>query len=375
MTVCQVMAKPASSRCNLDCRYCFYIDKPTQPVMDDATLHAFILQHIAAQPGAEVLFAWQGGEPTLCGLDFFRRVVALQKQFGEGKQIQNTFQTNGILLNDDWCRFFRRHGWLVGISLDGPAELHDAYRVNRAGKPTHSKVTRAIATLVEHRVDFNLLVVVNRLNSQHPAQMYHYLRQLGTPYLQFIPLVEHDEKGKLTKESVEPEAWGQFLRDVFDIWVREDIGRVFIQLFDSTLGIWCGYPSQMCAFSKTCGHAFALEANGDVYQCDHYVYPQYLLGNIHQTSLRELNASPPADAFGEQKHETLSAECQSCSWLSFCHGDCPKHRDRSGKSVLCEGYKAFHTHCAPHMRVMRDLVKMHRSPMELMVMMQRQQAG
>lgn len=363
------MAKPASSRCNLDCRYCFYSDKPAQPVMDDATLAVFIRQHIAAQPGSDVVFCWQGGEPTLCGLDFFRRVVALQNQYGAGKRIQNALQTNGIALNDTWCQFLRDNGWLVGISLDGPAELHDAYRVSRSGNPTHHKVEKAIAKLVEHRVEFNLLVVVNRMNSQQPAEMYRYLRDLGTPFLQFIPLVEHDENGRLTADSVEPHTWGQFLNRVFDIWVREDIGRVFVQLFDSTLGIWSGYSAQMCAHSKTCGHAFALEANGDLYQCDHYVYPEFRLGNILQTPLSELNASPQVEAFGQLKKTALAAECRNCSLLRLCNGDCLKHRDSSGKSMLCAGYKAFFNDSSPYMRVMRDLIKQHRSPMELMAML------
>ena len=214
------MAKPASSRCNLNCRYCFYIEKPQQSVMDETTLEAFIHQHIAAQPGPEVTFAWQGGEPTLCGLPFFQRVLALQKQYAGGKQIHNAFQTNGILLNDDWCRFFRENGWLVGVSLDGPADLHDTYRVNRSGKPTHHKVMKTIDMLVQHQVEFNLMVVVNRHNSQHPQRLYRYLQGLGTPFLQFIPLVERDECGNLSAESVTEQAWGSFLNGVFDIWVR-----------------------------------------------------------------------------------------------------------------------------------------------------------
>jgi uncharacterized protein len=230
-------------------------------------------------------------------------------------------------------------------------------------------VVDAIARLRKHQVEFNLLVVVNSLNSQRPGQMYRYLRQLGTPFLQFIPLVEYDDEGELTAESVPPQAWGTFLNSVFDIWVREDIGRVFVQLFDSTLGVWCGHPAQMCSLSSTCGHAFALEANGDLYQCDHYVHPDFRLGNIHRTSLSELNASPRAAAFGQSKRTTLSAECQACSLLRFCHGDCPKHRDSSGKSAICGGYSAFFNHTAPHMRVMRDLLKQHRSPMELMAML------
>ena len=364
------MAKPASSRCNLNCRYCFYIEKPQQPVMDDATLEAFISQHIAAQSGSEVSFAWQGGEPTLCGLAFFQRVLALQKRYANGKKIYNAFQTNGVLLNDEWCRFFRENGWLVGLSLDGPADLHDAYRTNRSGKPTHHKVMKAMDLLVKHRVEFNLLVVVNRLNSQHPQRLYRYLRRLGTPYLQFIPLVERDERGRLSAESVTAQSWGDFLAAVFDIWVHEDIGRIYIQLFDSTLGIWSGYASQMCAFSETCGHAFALEANGDLYQCDHYVYPEYHLGNIHQQTIATLNATPQAIAFGQQKKRALSDECRECPVLRFCHGDCPKHRIvEGGKSALCTGYRQFFTYSAPYMKAMRDLLKQHRSPMELMAML------
>lgn len=372
MSGCHVMAKPASSRCNLNCRYCFYIEKQQQKVMDDATLEAFIRQQIDAQPGNVVPFAWQGGEPTLCGLDFFRRVSALQKQYANGKRIENAFQTNGILLNDEWCQFFRENGWLVGISIDGPAELHDAYRVNRSGKPSHHKVVNAITTLGKHRVDFNLLCVVNNLNSQQPQRLYRYLRTLGTPFLQFIPLVEQDAQGGLSAESVRGEAWGNFLNAVFDLWAREDIGRVYVQLFDSTLGVWSGYPSQMCTFGETCGHAFALEANGDVYQCDHYVYPDYRLGNLHQIPIKEINASREAIAFGQSKKATLSNDCQRCDVLRFCQGDCPKHRFAQGKSALCQGYRHFFTHSAPHMRVMRDLLRQRRSPMELMMALRQQ---
>lgn len=369
MTGCHVMAKPASSRCNLDCRYCFYIEKPSQPVMATSTLDTFIRQHIAAQPGSQVTFAWQGGEPTLCGLDFFRRVVALQRKYASGRQIHNTLQTNGVLLNDAWCRFLAENGWLVGISLDGPADLHDAYRVSRSGRPTHRKVVNAIARLAAHRVDFNLLVVVNQLNARQPEALYRYLRTLGTPFLQFIPLVERDAEGNPTAESVTAGAWGDFLTAVFNLWVRADIGRVYVQLFDSTLGVWCGSPSQMCVFSETCGHAFALEANGDLYQCDHYVYPDYRLGNLHQTSLRELNASPAAQAFGQSKKRALSAECRACPVLHLCHGDCPKHRDLQGKSVLCHGYYRFFSETRPWMTAMRDLIGQRRSPAELMAML------
>lgn len=365
------MAKPGSSRCNLNCRYCFYLDKPQQPVMSDDTLTAFICQHIEAQPGDEVQFAWQGGEPTLCGLDFFRRVVALQQQHAQGKRIYNSFQTNGILITDEWCRFFKEHGWLVGISLDGPPELHDVHRVSRSGNPTQHKVLQAITALKAHGVEFNLLVVVNSHNSQHPQALYRYLRGLGTPYLQFIPLLEMNDH-QPNEYSVSAKSWGDFLCAVFDIWVREDMGRVFVQLFDSTLGVWNGFSSQMCSLGKTCGHAFALESNGDLYQCDHYVYPSFRLGNLHKTTLSELSDSEEARSFGQFKKSSLSEECQSCSVLKLCNGDCPKHRDASGKSALCEGYRTFFLYSEPYMKVMRDLIRQRRSPMELMMMLRQQ---
>lgn len=363
------MAKPASSRCNLQCRYCFYLDKPQHPVMSEATLEAFIRSHIEAQPGDDVQFAWQGGEPTLCGLDFFRRVVELQQQFAGGKRIYNAFQTNGILVTDAWCRFFKTHGWLVGVSLDGPPEMHDQHRVSRSGKPTHDHVLRAINRLKAHGVEFNLLVVVNRHNCTQPQAMYRYLRELGTPFLQFIPLLELNETHQPDDYSVSARAWGTFLRGVFDVWVREDIGRIFVQLFDSTLGVWNGFSSQMCAMSETCGHAFALESNGDVYQCDHYVYPAYRLGNIHHASLSVINASEAADAFGRHKRASLPDDCRTCPVLRLCNGDCPKHRDASGKSALCEGYQSFFQYTSPYMKVMRDLIRLQRSPMELMGML------
>lgn len=364
------MAKPASSRCNLRCKYCFYLDNPRQPIMDDATLTAFIHQHIAAQPGDDVLFVWQGREPTLCGLDYFQRVVDLQHRYANGKRITNTFQTNGLLLSDDWCRFFHAHNWQVGVSIDGPAPLHDAQRIGPNGQPTHHKVVDAINRLVAWRVAFTLLVVVNRQNSQHPQAMYRYLRRLGTPFIQFIPLVEQGAAGHLSDASVNAQQWGAFLKNVFSVWVREDVGRVFVQLFDSTLGVWCGYPSQMCAQRSRCGHAFALEANGDLYQCDRYVSPAYRVGNLHQHSLAELNARPDVLAFGEHKERSLADACQRCPALRLCQGDCPKHRLPDGKSALCDGYHEFFSYSAPHMKAMRDLIRHHRSPMELMVMLQ-----
>lgn len=371
MPGCHVMAKPTSSRCNLDCGYCFYLEKPQQPPMDDATLEAFIRQHIATQPGHTVEFAWQGGEPTLAGLPFYQRVVELQQRYAAGKTIQNTLQTNGILLNQEWCEFLQRHRWLVGISIDGPADLHDAYRVTRSGKPTHARVEAAIASLRAHHIDFNLLVVVNRKNSAEPERVYRYLKTLGTPFLQFIPLVERDQNGEMSAESVPEAGFGEFLNAVFTLWVKEDIGKVFVQIFDSTLAVWCGYPSQMCTFSATCGHAFALESNGDIYQCDHYVFPDYKLGNLHETPLAVLNESQVAIRFGESKQRLLPMDCQTCPVLTLCQGDCPKHRGQNGKSYLCKSYDAFFTHTTPYMKMMRDLITQRRSPTELMTMLHR----
>ncbi|WP_198138756.1 anaerobic sulfatase maturase [Erwinia typographi] len=366
MKGCHVMAKPAGSRCNLSCRYCFYLDKPMLPVMDEETLRLYIRQHIAAQPGDEVEFAWQGGEPTLCGLPFFEKVVALQQRYACGKRIHNSLQTNGLLLNDAWCAFLRQHQWLVGLSLDGPAELHDRYRVTRRGLPSHHRVMATLNRLRRHQIAFNLMVVVNNLNGRQPEQMYAFLRQLGTPWLQFIPLVEWDAAGNLTPESVTAEIWGQFLTTVFMRWGRQDIGRIHIQLFESTLGIWNGFPSQLCVLSETCGHAFALEANGDLYQCDHFVGPPWWVGNLRQTPLSELNASRAAIAFGAAKKTALPPECLTCRERPFCHGDCPKHRPPGGKSALCEGYRRFFRESAPWMARMRDLIRRRRSPAALM---------
>lgn len=366
MRACHVMAKPVSSRCNLRCRYCFYLEKPRQMPMDEATLEAFIRQHIAAQSGPVVEFAWQGGEPTLAGLAFYRKAVALQQHYRAGKRIQNTLQTNGILLDEAWCRFLKTHDFLVGLSLDGPQAVHDVYRRTRSGKPSHHRVMDALARLKDHQVEFNLLTVVGQHNVQEPETLYTYLSHLGTPFLQFIPLLERDASGAVTPESVTPAQFGRFLNRVFDHWVRRDIGRIFVQLFDSTLGVWCGHPAQMCAFSETCGHALALEANGDVYACDHYVYPAYRLGNIHGTSIDTLNQGAEAIRFGENKKRLLVQACRDCPVLNLCHGDCPKHRLHQGKSYFCRSYHDFFTHSAPCMKIMRNLLASHRSPSELM---------
>lgn len=392
------MAKPTGSTCNLDCTYCFYLEKhkmypgKSQQFMDDITLDNYIRQHIEAQPGDLVEFAWQGGEPTLAGLDFYQRAHALQQKYANGKQIQNNLQTNGILLNDAWCQFFQQHQWLIGISIDGPAELHDTYRVNRSGKPSHQKVVAAIEQLKQHQVDFNLLVVLNDTNVKYPEKMYRYLTSLGTAHIQFIPLVEREatevgadevrligpdftRQANVTSWSVSALEYGQFLARVFAIWVRQDIGRVYIQLFESTLATWCDHPALMCVFSETCGHAFALEANGDLYNCDHYVYPEHKLGNLNQEPLVAMNNSDKAVQFGLDKKANMSVDCQTCPHLKQCHGGCPKHRfmpasdGKLNHNYFCEGFKHFFGYSAPYMKTMKQLLMQRQSPMMLMQML------
>lgn len=384
---CQVMIKPTGSVCNLDCKYCFYLEKEklyperkSHFKMSDETLELFVKQHIAAQEVEEVIFAWQGGEPTLMGLPFYRRAVELQQQFAAGKTIVNTFQTNGILIDDEWADFFKSHNFLVGISIDGDAALHDEWRITRSGQPTHAKVEQAIKCLVRHGVTFNTLTVVNQRNMHHPLRVYHYLKSIGSRYMQFIPLVERcsetsgivlDQQTRMMPWSVDSLQFGHFLNTIFDIWVREDIGDIGIQMFEQTLAAWCGLPPQVCVFAPTCGSAFAMEMNGDVYNCDHFVYPQYKLGNIQYTTLRTMNNSEQNRHFGDDKNRLMAQECHSCQWQFACHGGCPKHRflpSISGElkqNYLCAGYKVFFSHSAMAMSAMKTLYENGFSPAEI----------
>ncbi|WP_019615837.1 anaerobic sulfatase maturase [Psychromonas ossibalaenae] len=394
---CHVMAKPTGSTCNLNCTYCFYLEKhklyreSSKQFMDQYTLENYIRQHIEAQSADVVEFAWQGGEPTLAGLAFYKKAVELQKKYAGRKQIHNNLQTNGIIIDDLWCQFFKENNWLIGISIDGPMELHDIYRVNRSGKGSHQKVIKAVTLLKYYQIEFNILAVINNHNVKHPQKVYNYLKSLGTAHIQFIPLIERENRNApshelrlispgfqplsyVTSWSVEAKAYGQFLADVFTAWVEKDIGRVFIQLFDSLLGVWCGYPAQMCSFSERCGHAFALEANGDIYNCDHYVYPEHKLGNINETKIITINNSERAKQFANDKKLNLSTDCHFCPFLKVCHGGCPKHRfiaSSSGQknhNYFCEGYKIFFTRSAPYMKLMRNLINRGISPAELMNM-------
>ncbi|EMF1933836.1 TPA: anaerobic sulfatase maturase [Klebsiella quasipneumoniae subsp. quasipneumoniae] len=388
---CQVMIKPTGSVCNLDCKYCFYLEKeklyPERKRnyrMSDEMLERFIKQHIAAQEIDEVIFAWQGGEPTLMGLPFYRRAIELQQRYAAGKTIVNTFQTNGILIDDQWSEFFRANQFLVGISIDGDAALHDEWRVTRSGKATHAKVEQAIQCLHRHGVEFNTLTVVNQSNMRHPLQVYRYLKSIGSRYMQFIPLVERsseksglglahpeDRQTKMMPWSVDPLQFGHFLNAIFDVWVREDIGDIGIQMFEQTLAAWCGLPPQVCVFAPTCGSAFAMEMNGDVYNCDHFVYPQYRLGNIQDTTLHAMNNSAQNQQFGDDKSHSMAQECRSCQWQFACYGGCPKHRflqsatGERNHNYLCAGYKAFFSHSAVTMSAMKTLHQNGFSPAEI----------
>ncbi|MCG7585604.1 anaerobic sulfatase maturase, partial [Photobacterium sp. OFAV2-7] len=330
---CHVMAKPSSSVCNLDCDYCFYLEKenlyPERKKnwrMSDETMEAYIRQNIEAQDTVDVDFSWQGGEPTLLGLDFFKKAVELQQKYKKNHRIHNAFQTNGVLIDEEWCKFFKEHNFLIGISIDGPAELHDNYRVNRAGRPTHAKVMESIALMKKYGVEFNTLTVVNNENVKYPEKVYDFLTSIGSTFLQFIPLVErkaaqvtedglqlvnpnYDQEATVTPWSVPSKEYGEFLNRIFDRWIKKDVGRIFVNIFDNTLATWCKEPANLCTFSETCGHAFALEANGDLYNCDHFVYPEHLIGNIHDTSIRELNQDDKAITFGQGKKDNLTKQC------------------------------------------------------------------
>lgn len=381
---CHVMAKPTGSVCNIDCSYCFYLEKdalyPERKQhwrMTDDTLEQYIRQHIAAQPGKEVLFAWQGGEPTLMGLDFFRKVIALCQKYGEGRQIQHALQTNGMLMNDEWAAFFAEHQFLIGISIDGPQLLHDRYRVNRAGVGTHDKVMAAITLLKQHGVMFNTLTVVGKHNAGHAVEVYEFMLSVGSRHMQFIPLVERlstsdastlnlvlpgESAAELAPWTVPSWQYGEFLSQIFDIWVRRDVGRVSVQMFDVAIAAWTGQPPVLCVHSETCGHAFALEANGDLYNCDHFVYPEHRLGNIHQQDLNTLNHSEQAIAFGMAKRDTLTPDCRRCEYRPVCHGGCPKHRfavspsGHPGHNYLCAGYKHFFKHITRDMNLISELM-------------------
>jgi len=391
-----VMAKPIGPICNLDCEYCYYLHKEElypkgeRWRMPEETLETFIRQYIEVQPAhaPEITFAWQGGEPTLLGIDFFRRAVELQRRHApKGTRIVNTLQTNGVLLNDDWCRFFRENDFLIGLSIDGPAELHDRYRYDKQGRPTFSAVLNALKLLKRHRVEFNALVVVNRENGDHGRRVYTYLRDNGVTFLQFIPIVEKRGVGThpepditqpqapaddVSSRSVLPEQFGNFLIAVFDEWIHRDVGKVFVQIFDQALSAWAGMEPSLCVFRRQCGRALAMEHNGDLFSCDHFVEPEHKLGNIHELPVIEMASSEQQQQFGAAKETTLPRYCRECEVRFVCNGECPKNRfirtpdGEEGLNYLCAGYRKFFNHIAPWMTLMAEEVRAGRPAANVM---------
>ena len=388
-----VMLKPAGAHCNLACKYCYYLEKNNlyqnshRHLMSDDMLEQFTREYIEAQTMPQVLFTWHGGEPLMRSIDFYKKALALQKKYAHGKQIDNVIQTNGTLLTDEWCEFFAKNHWLVGISIDGPQEYHDHYRVTPAGKPSWEKVMQGISLLKKHRVEWNAMAVVNAYNAEHPLEFYHFFRDNGCQYLQFTPIVERltehedgrtlasladDREIPLADASVTPQQWGNFLCTIFDDWVRHDVGKTFVEIFDCTLANWMGVLPGICAYSKECGHAGVMEHNGDVYSCDHFVFPEYKLGNIRDKSLIDMLYGEKQQTFSRLKHTSLPRQCKVCDMEFACHGECPKNRfekDKYGEpglNYLCQGYYQYYSYVAPYMDFMKRELLAQRPPANIM---------
>ncbi|MDP4170959.1 MAG: anaerobic sulfatase maturase [Bacillota bacterium] len=385
-----ILAKPTGPICNLDCKYCYYTEKEAyfpkdnQFRMSHSVLESYIQQYIESQDRQEIVFAWQGGEPTLLGLEFFQKAVSLQKKYANGKRITNTLQTNGTLLNDEWCEYFSTHQFLVGLSLDGPEHIHNVYRIDRGGKPTFELVMRGISLLKKHHVEFNILTCVTKHSSYKPLEIYHFFKQQGIQFIQFIPIVErkvneeaiglslrHATPPSLSFEeaqkevapwTVESEMYGDFLIQIFNEWVQNDVGSIYVMNFEWALASWAGIPSPVCIFSEECGCAVAMEHNGDLYSCDHYVYPEYRLGNISD-GLRNMMNQPSQLAFGKMKRDSLPSVCRKCEVRFACHGECPKHRflvtddGEPGLNYLCSSYKKYFKHIDPYMTIMKQMLQ------------------
>ncbi|RGW41334.1 anaerobic sulfatase-maturation protein [Segatella copri] len=388
-----VMLKPAGAHCNLACKYCYYLEKnklyPTaqRHLMSDEMLEQFTREYIEAQTMSQVLFTWHGGEPLLRSIDFYRKALSLQQKYAGGRHIDNVIQTNGTLLTDEWCEFFAQNHWLVGISIDGPQPYHDHYRLTAAGKPSWKKVMQGIKLLKKHGVEWNAMAVVNAYNVNHPLEFYRFFKENGCQFLQFTPIVERltrHEDGRtlasladkdeisLSEASVAPEQWGYFLCAIFDEWVRKDVGKIFVEIFDCTLANWMGISPGICAYSKECGHAGVMEHNGDVYSCDHFVFPEYKLGNIRDHSLIDMLYGEQQQEFSRLKHSSLPRQCKECDMEFACHGECPKNRfmkDKygdSGLNYLCPGYYHYYQHVAPYMDYMKQELMSQRPPSNIM---------
>ena len=398
-----LLAKPTGAACNLDCAYCFFLDKEmlypgSKFRMSDETLEQYIRQLIESHQVDQVTVAWQGGEPTLMGLDFYRKAMDLAEKYRRpGMTFLNTMQTNGTLLNDEWCEFFKEHNFLIGLSIDGPRELHDIYRLDKGGQPTFDKVMRGLRLLQKHGVDYNLLTTVNRVNADYPLEVYQFLRdEAGTDWMQFIPVVERINENGLTlyqegttvsERSVLPEQFGHFLSTIFDEWVRHDVGQIYVQTFEAAARNWLGMASSgMCVFNETCGQALAIEHNGDLYACDHFVEPNYHLGNIGGEHMIELVASEQQLKFGQDKRDTLPQYCLDCDVRFACHGECPKNRflttpdgeaspgGEVGLNYLCAGFKHFFHHVDFPMKIMAGLIRRNRPAAEVMQILAAEEA-
>ena len=388
-----VMAKPAGSLCNLACKYCYYIEKGNmykqQPrhIMSDELLEQYTKEYIQMQTTPSVLFTWHGGEPLMRPISFYKRALELQRKYAAGHTIDNSIQTNGTLITDEWAEFFKENNFLVGLSIDGPQEFHDEYRRTRTGRPTWRQVLKGIDILNRHGVEWNAMAVVNDFTSEYPLDFYHFFKEIGCHYLQFTPVVERIYKhpdgrhlaspidgaiAEMAEFAVTPEKYGDFLCTLFDEWVRNDVGDYFVQMFDSTLACWMGVPPSLCCMAETCGHAGAMEFNGDVYVCDHFVFPEFKLGNIKERSLASMMYSDAQLRFGANKRDLLTKQCKECEFLFACHGECPRNRfstsiyGEKGQNYLCAGYKKFFEHVAPYMDYMKWCLQQQMAPANVM---------
>lgn len=391
-----VMAKPNGSSCNLDCSYCYYLEKENLYKnrkhfrMSDETLEKYIESYIQAQPVPEVLFTWHGGETLLRDISFYQKALALQRKYGAGRHIDNSLQTNGTLLTDEWCKFFKDNNFLIGISIDGPEHCHDVYRKNKGGKDTFKQVMRGIELLQKHGVMFNTLSVINDYNVDYPLEIYNFFKSIGSQYMQFSPIVEKISNSRpdglkllppdglgsddavLAPWTVSAKKFGEFYITIFNEWVRNDVGKFYIQLFDLALAGTVGKPPGVCIFSETCGHATVMEFNGDVYACDHYVFPEYKIGNVKTHTIFEMLFSENQKRFGADKRDKLPTQCRECEFLRLCHGECPKNRiiktktGEPGLNYLCEGYYAFWKHSQPYMEFMANELHFKRPPANVM---------
>lgn len=388
-----VMLKPVGSACNLACQYCYYLEKELlypnnkRSWMSEETLETFIQQYFLAQTQPYVSFTWHGGEPLLRPISFYKKALKLQQKYGKGFYIENSLQTNGTLLTDEWCRFFKENNFLIGLSIDGPATVHDAYRQTLSGKGSFQKVLNGIRLLNKHGVEWNAMAVVNAKNVKDAASFYNFFKSINCHFIQFTPIVErlvphadgrclasvNEQTQTMSPLSVTPEEWGAFLCDLFDLWIKEDVGTYYIQMFDATLANWVGQTPGLCTLSKSCGHASVMEHNGDVFACDHFVFPEYKRGNIHTQTITEMMYSPEQLQFGKNKWQSLPRQCKECSFLFACYGECPKNRfaidayGNKGLNYLCKGYKRFFAHVAPYMQFMKEQLEKELPPADVML--------